>query len=197
MLELKLEQVTEKHQLYKNTDLKINPGVTVLIGPNGSGKSYCLCQLKENFKDALLIDIVQETANTSHQFPEGLDIGRWMCASEGQRVYDHLERLSTNVGKYVRYCKEEKIDPIILIDGADSGVSPDLIQIIRNFFNIVLEDCEKSKMTCYIICTANNFELVYDFNCIWMPTLENMTFDILNAGSYRDFRRLYLKPKNE
>lgn len=42
MLEVKLEQYSGRHKLYKNTDLKIKPGVTVLIGPNRSWKILCL-----------------------------------------------------------------------------------------------------------------------------------------------------------
>lgn len=36
MLEIKLEQISSKDILYENIDLKINPGVTVLIGKNRS-----------------------------------------------------------------------------------------------------------------------------------------------------------------
>ena len=34
MLKLKLEQPEEKRKLYSKTDLKLEPGITILIGPN-------------------------------------------------------------------------------------------------------------------------------------------------------------------
>lgn len=34
MLKLKLEQPSDKHKLYSNTNLEINEGITILIGPN-------------------------------------------------------------------------------------------------------------------------------------------------------------------
>ncbi len=34
MLEIELNQFSDRKKLYKNTDLKINEGITVLIGPN-------------------------------------------------------------------------------------------------------------------------------------------------------------------
>lgn len=34
MLKLKLEQPSDKHKLYSNTNLEINEGITMLIGPN-------------------------------------------------------------------------------------------------------------------------------------------------------------------
>lgn len=34
MLKIKLEQPEEKRKLYSKTDLKLEPGITMLIGPN-------------------------------------------------------------------------------------------------------------------------------------------------------------------
>lgn len=34
MLKLKLEQPSDKYKLYSKTDLKLEPGITILIGPN-------------------------------------------------------------------------------------------------------------------------------------------------------------------
>lgn len=38
MLEIKLEQYSGRTKLYENPNLKIKPGVTVLIGPNRNWK---------------------------------------------------------------------------------------------------------------------------------------------------------------
>lgn len=42
MLEVKLEQYSERIKLYENPNLKIKSGVTVLIGPNRNWKIVCL-----------------------------------------------------------------------------------------------------------------------------------------------------------
>lgn len=42
MLEIKLEQYSGRTKLYKNTDLKIKPGVTVLLGPNRNWENICM-----------------------------------------------------------------------------------------------------------------------------------------------------------
>ncbi len=196
MLEIKLEQVSERRKLYENTDLKIEPGINILIGNNGAGKTYCLSQIKNKYKHALLIDIVDETKKNTVEIQPDVDIGRWFCASEGQRVYDNLERLSGTVGAYITACKKKNVNPIVLIDGADSGVSTDLIQIIRSFLILVKDDCDTNKMEAYIICTANNYELVYDFNSIWITNLKRYKFKLSDRNSYYEFRELYLDNKN-
>ena len=42
MLEIELEQYSGRTKLYKNTHLKIEPGVTVLLGPNRNWKILCM-----------------------------------------------------------------------------------------------------------------------------------------------------------
>lgn len=103
-------------------------------------------------------------------------------------MYDNLEHLAINIGQYVKSCKERELDPIIIIDGADSGVSPDLLSHIRNFFELITKDCKDNNMTPYIIITSNNFELVYDYEAIWVSNLERYNFKL---NEYENFRNLY------
>lgn len=192
-LDIELQQVTERKKLYKNTNLKIKQGITILIGNNGSGKTYCLKQIKEKYKHAYLIDIVKETQKAYTDFPDGKDIGKWIMASEGQRVYDNLEDLATMIGRYIRYCNEKDKDVILLLDGCDSGVSPDLLKWIRDFLDLIDQDTTKNDQAHYIIVTANNYELIKDYNCIWIPDLSEYRF---NSNVYEDYQKwvsLYFK----
>ena len=109
----------------------------------------------------------------------------------GQRVYDNLEHLAINVGQYIRNCKNKNQDPILIIDGVDSGVSINLIHNVRGFLNLIAKDCIDSNLTAHIIVTANNYELVVDYESIWIPTLERFNFSSDNFEDYYNFRDLY------
>lgn len=63
MLEIDLEQSSNKWKLYKKTKLKIQEGITILIGKNGAGKTFSLHQIQDRYKHAYFIDIVAETRN--------------------------------------------------------------------------------------------------------------------------------------
>lgn len=130
-----------------------------------------------------------------HGFREDKSIGRWITASEGQRVYDNFEYFVSSIGAYVSECEKRNADPIIIIDGVDSGVSIDLIHTVRSLFPLILEDCEKNNQTAYIIVTANNYELAVDYNCIWLKDLSELKFSSKVPEDYFKFRDLYMKYK--
>lgn len=113
----------------------------------------------------------------------------------GQRVYDNLEYLAKPIGQYVRLCKDTNQNPIIIIDGADSGVSIDLIFYIRDFLDLIISDCKKDNITPYIIITSNNYELITEYEAIWISNLKRFNFSIKNKEDYYFFRNLYLDKK--
>lgn len=84
-----------------------------------------------------------------------------------------------------------------MIDGADSGVSPDLIANIRGLLDLVHEDCDNDNHPHYIIVTANNFELIKDYRCIWVSNLKEYTFDSKKLDSYNKWRNLYFDNKSK
>lgn len=55
MLEIKLEQYSGRTKLYKNTDLKIKPGVTVLLGPNRNWKNVCMLSDKRTLQTCFIL----------------------------------------------------------------------------------------------------------------------------------------------
>lgn len=194
MINIKLKQVSSDCKLYKNTDLKIEEGMTAIIGPNGSGKTYCISQLHKKFKHSLLIDVyrIDSERNVSTLDMSTKQIVRYIQSSEGQRVYNILEEYAYKIGRYITKCKKENHDAIILIDGVDSGVSIDLILESKKFFDLILEDCKSSDIKCYIIVTANNFAMVEDMKCIWIKDLSEHYFDSIRGDAYHMFKHLYI-----
>lgn len=99
--------------------------------------------------------------------------------------------MAINVGQYIRNCKNKSQDPILIIDGVDSGVSINLIHNVRGFLNLIAKDCIDSNLIAHVIVTANNYELVVDYESIWIPTLERFNFSSDNFEDYYNFRDLY------
>lgn len=177
MLKLKLEG-----KCYKVKTIEINKGVTVLTGPNGSGKSYACRQIKdyllENNKPYIDIDVYTEGKTIADSFVSQGDmksVAKYFNASEGQRVFDTLVDVNVpKVGDFVRrLLKDKQKEGFIIMDGCDSGVSIDLLMSIREFISMVLEDCENARIDIHIILTANNYELIPHYDCIWIPTMEH------------------------
>lgn len=185
--------------VYKEKDIEINKGITVLTGPNGSGKTYACAQicdyLDEQKKKYLNVNVYEEGKHTADSFTLSGDmqsLAKYLNSSEGQRVFDTLVDINTpKMGNYVRELKENDIkEGYIIIDGCDSGVSIDLMLSYRELFNFILEDCKKDNIEMYIIITSNSYELVYDYDCIWIPTMEHYKRGG-EADGYMLWRKLY------
>lgn len=186
----------------KPKEIEIETGVTVLIGPNGIGKTYSLQSLQEwleqNDKDVLNIDIYSE----GHSYADELlnsgsmrNLAKRVVASEGQRVYDILiDKYAPKLGDFVKTISQRNKEGYILIDGCDSGVSIDLMLSIRYLFNFVLNDCKNSNINIYVIITSNSFELVYDYNSIWLPDFSKYKY---NETEYFKWRNKYKKIYNK
>lgn len=111
-------------------------------------------------------------------------------SSEGQNIRNNFEDDIVNIGKYVRKCKENGYkNAIILLDGLDSGISIDYINILKkDLFSMIIEDCIQSNINPYIIISANNYEFCNGEDCIRVSDAKHFKFD-----SYEDFRKIYIK----
>ena len=167
---------------YNVKDIEINSGVTVLTGPNGSGKTYACTQicdyLDEQKKKYINVNVYEEGKHKADSFILSGDmqsLAKHIVSSEGQRVFDTLVDINVpKIGDYVRQLVDDNIkEGYILIDGCDSGVSIDLMLTYRSLFRLILDDCKESNIDIHIIITSNSYELVYDYDCIWIPTMEH------------------------
>lgn len=200
MIKFKLEG-----RCYKVKEIEINSGITVLTGPNGSGKTYACSQicdyLDEQNKKYLNINVYEEGKHTADSFTLSGDmksLANYINSSEGQRVFDTLVDINTpKMGDYVRQLVNDNIkEGYIIVDGCDSGVSIDLILSYRNLFEFILRDCKESNIDIHIILTSNNYELVYNYDCIWVPTMEHYKRGG-EADGYNLWRKMYVDTYKE
>lgn len=194
MIKFKLEG-----KCYKVKDIEINSGVTVLTGPNGSGKTYACSQicdyLDEQKKKYINVNVYEEGKHKADSFTLSGDmqsLAKYIVSSEGQRVFDTLVDINVpKIGDYVRKLNDNNIkEGYIIIDGCDSGVSIDLMLTYRSLFELILEDCKKDNIDIHIIITSNSYELVYDYDCIWIPTMEHYKRGG-EADGYNLWRKMY------
>ncbi|WP_304393422.1 ATP-binding protein [uncultured Clostridium sp.] len=194
MIKLELEG-----KIYKEKIIEINNGITVLTGPNGSGKTYACSQicdyLDEQKKKYLNVNVYEEGKHTADSFTLSGDmksLAKYLNSSEGQRVFDTLVDINTpKMGDYVRKLIQDGVkEGYIIIDGCDSGVSIDLMLSYRSLFEFILDDCKKENIEMYIIITSNSYELVYDYDCIWIPTMEHYKRGG-EADGYNLWRKMY------
>lgn len=194
MIKLELEG-----KIYKEKIIEINNGITVLTGPNGSGKTYTCSQicdyLDEQKKKYLNVNVYEEGKHTADSFILSGDmksLAKYLNSSEGQRVFDTLVDINTpKMGDYVRKLIQDGVkEGYIIIDGCDSGVSIDLMLSYRSLFEFILDDCKKENIEMYIIITSNSYELVYDYDCIWIPTMEHYKRGG-EADGYNLWRKMY------
>ena len=167
---------------YTNKVIEINPGITILTGPNGSGKTYACRQicdfLREQNKQYIDIDLYHNNKSIGdHYLMHGNTkaLAKYFYASEGQKLYDtFIDNHTVKIGRFIRKLKDKETkEGYIIIDGCDSGVSPDLMMNYRDLFELILDDCKKDNITIYIIVTSNNYTLIPHYDCIWIPTMEH------------------------
>lgn len=193
----KLEvKISDWYGLHKVKTFSFNQGVTCLIGKNGAGKSTLLHELKEALGEKNIFyydnDDSERNALSKFSFYGDLDkMCRNMGSSEGQNIRNNFEDAVPRLGGYVRKRLEDKNGKqqiIILLDGLDSGISIDYIKTLKeDLFDLVLEDCNKSGLECYIILAANNFEFCEGQDCVDVSTGKHMRFE-----DYYKFREFYL-----
>lgn len=169
-----------------NNIIEIYKGITILTGPNGCGKTFACTQICEYLtkhnKRFFKCDVYHKgkTIGDSYlEFGNTKALAKYYSASEGQRVYDtFIDNETYKIGTYIRDLIQNNIsDGYIIIDGCDSGVSPDLLYNYRDLFELILEDCRKQEINIYIIITSNSYALIPYYDCIWIPTMEHYRHD--------------------
>ena len=196
----------------------INPGITMLIGPNGSGKTTVLSQLRSLFStqndlvkkwnkleindsirdlySSYLYDNVYEETFTKSTWgaTEHIDrVAKTFENSEGQNMYDYLYYKINEIGQAVtKAIKNNRKGIFLLFDGLDSGLSLDVINIIRkSVLEFIIEtEKKRSNLEVYIICSANSYEFCNNYDCIDVTNQKHITFT-----NYTDYEKYFVKGK--
>lgn len=194
----------------------INPGITMLIGPNGSGKTTALSQIRSlfstqddlvkkwnqidkndnirNLYSSYLYDNVYEETFTKSTWgaTEHIDrVAKTFENSEGQNMYDYLYYKMNEIGQAVtKVIKNNRKGIFLLFDGLDSGLSLDVINIIRkSVLEFIIEtEKKRSNLEVYIVCSANSYEFCNNYDCIDVTNQEHITFT-----NYEDYSKYFIK----
>ena len=194
----------------------INPGITMLIGPNGSGKTTVLSQIRSlfstqndlvkkwnqidkndnirNLYSSYLYDNVYEETFTKSTWgaTEHIDrVAKTFENSEGQNMYDYLYYKINEIGQAVtKAIKNNRKGIFLLFDGLDSGLSLDVINIIRkSVLEFIIEtEKKRSNLEVYIVCSANSYEFCNNYDCIDVTNQQHITFT-----NYEDYSKYFIK----
>jgi ABC-type enterochelin transport system ATPase subunit len=167
--------------------ITITDGINILFGPNGCGKSYCLYQIKEFIGESncFCIDL---NKNELSENTLGLNFGKYLISSSGQRIYNNLVSKVDNIYDYIINRNYEDRDSYILIDGLDNNLSLDNILNIRNLLEKISTSDIKHK--CFIVVVSNIFEFMYGHRSIWMPNTKYSYF--FRKDDYNKYRDVFL-----
>lgn len=177
----------------------ISPGITVLVGCNGYGKSTILETIKRQYKrnDDYKIFSWNGRSDKEYSKQRALDsqnygvLSSLAFSSEGEEININIGVLASGIGHFVRQSKNKNV--IILLDGIDSGLSIDNIIETKEFFKeLVIPDIEETGHDCYVVLTANEYELVKGERCIDARDGKEVHF-----GDYKEYRKYILKTKEK
>ena len=186
--------VQNYYNLYQNPNFQFNEGINIIIGKNGSGKTTLIMEMQEELKhkDIPYYEYRNEDyeGKTKQQFLEDGDMKKLVRSiynSEGQEIKFNFSLQVDKLGQFIRdNIQSNHTEVFVLMDGMDSGLSIDGIDEILDLFNkLVIPDCKKHNMKCYVVITANCYEFVRNNKCINVTTGEEVTFD--SYENYRDY----------
>lgn len=180
--------------IFKKSVIEIKPGVTVLVGCNGIGKTTLLHCIEDILKEEKIpcMKFDNLTNGGSNSLQESLSKGdssfliTCVCSSEGENIIINMEKLSKEIGFFIKNKNRSK-ERWILLDAVDSGLSIDnIIYIKENLFKIILEYNNEKEI--YIVISANEYEMTRGEQC----------FDIYNGkyikfADYEEYRNFVLK----
>lgn len=198
-----------KYQLSKNPydngtlftgklEREFESGLTVLVGCNGYGKSTIIRTIKETLSnDDYYIFSWDGLTDKQNQKDRMMLQGRHdifaslFMSSEGEEININMGIIASQVGSLVRKGIEKDI--VILLDGCDSGLSIDNIAELKDFLKeLLIPDIRRSGHECYIVASANEYEMARNERCVDARTGKTVEF-----SDYEDFRKYILKTRKK
>ena len=206
-------------QVYKKSNILINPGVTVLVGCNGSGKSTLLDiikrQLKKDDIPCLAYDNMTDGRNKNQKCLDMGEIGKLAAlttSSEGEQIIIKMNDYARAAVEFVKNKGEvelhglerlmfrmmndmdeaEKKPPTeywFILDAIGSGLSIDNIVDLRKMFDKLCSIFPKD-LTPYVIIAANDYEFCVDEQCFSVQ--DGKYVDI---ASYDDFKKFVIETR--
>ncbi len=132
-------------------------------------------------------------------------------ASEGEAIKINIGRHSTLYRDFLKegifkdkhndlleILRHDKLKPItsnkrfLLFDATDSGLSIDAVLDVKNLFNIILDEAKTLNLECYIIISANEYELCDNQNCFDVNAGKYITFK-----NYNDYKKFILNSRKK
>ena len=200
----------------RRKEIEFQPGVTVLVGCNGIGKSTLLHniqeQLKEEFVPYYSFNNLKDGGNTKVSelmFKSDYTmVANMITSSEGENISNNISIIASNIGRFVTTGDNGEKNPFIkivekekentskerwiLLDAMDSGYSIDNVIELKDFFDLILDDSQRSGLEVYIVVSANEYELAANMNCLDVAEGKYVTFD-----GYDDFKQFILKSREK
>ena len=185
-------------EIFKNYQIKIDTGLTVLVGCNGAGKTTMLNQIEEMLDRENIPVLFHNNMTNGERDLKGKAtfygdfemVARLMSSSEGENIVNVLGEVARKMGDLSR--KNPKAKELwFLFDSIDSGLSIDnVIEFKEQLLPVVLENNRDKDI--YFVVSTNGYEFTRGENC----------FDVINGkyikfANYEEYRDFILKSKEQ
>lgn len=184
--------------IYNKSSITILDGLTVLVGCNGTGKSTLIQQIKDSLEKEKtpyisydnLHDGGYNARSKAGFYGDFNFLASTLQSSEGENIMLNIGKFATSIGNFVKKQVDKKSTEIwILLDAFDSGFSIDnIIDVKRNLFDTILEDCKSKGITTYIVVAANSYELANGEQCFDVYRGKYIKFK-----DYEDYKKFILE----
>lgn len=177
--------------LYSGKDIRLEPGVTVLVGCNGYGKSTFLQMLRQrlNQENIPFVSFDNLSEGGAHAREKAGYYGDYkflttaLCSSEGENITMNLGNTMRDIARaQIANKGAEKF--FVLMDAVDSGLSIDNIVDLKEMFPIIRAHHPNAAAEVYFVISANSYEMARDCSqCLDVHTGKYRSFN-----TYDDYR---------
>ena len=110
--------------------------------------------------------------------------------STGENIIRRFGKGLQVLGNWIRENKGKKL--FIFFDDCDAGTSIDMINDIKDVFDLIIEDCKRNSIEYYMILTSTSYEMCKDLNCISVIDFKPTKFK-----TYESYKKFVLKTRAE